>query len=242
MNKGPLKEYLDPFNEESYKIYNQNDYVGHSHPPLIGFVFDGIAIFGTYENNQSQLDGSSEDLDEYGGHVHGEYGYHHHAFSESVEQQNGPNTYSFTQNYLQRGAFKGNINNIPGFLNVNTNQFMDNELKRFVGGAGTSQLSFSHNHDFIPKAFSLYQNYPNPFNPTTQVKYDLPQDHLVSVSIYDLKGRNIKYLVNNFQSAGYRSVRWDATNNHGEPVSAGLYVYVIQAGEFRASRKMILLK
>ncbi len=230
------------FNGNGINLYNQNDYVGHSHPPLIGFVFDGIAIFGTYENNQSQLDGSSEDLDEYGGHVHGEYGYHHHAFSELVEQQNGPNTYSFTQNYLQRGAFKGNINNIPGFLNVNTNQFMDNELKRFVGGAGTSQLSFSHNHDFIPKEFSLYQNYPNPFNPTTQVKYDLPKDDLVSISIYDLKGRNIKYLVNNFQSAGYRSVRWDATNNHGEPVSAGLYVYVIQAGEFRASRKMILLK
>ena len=55
-------------------------------------------------------------------------------------------------------------------------------------------------------------------------------------------GRNIKSLVNNTQSAGYHSVRWDATNQYGEPVSAGMYLYIIQAGDFRQTKKMLLLK
>ena len=94
----------------------------------------------------------------------------------------------------------------------------------------------------VPSVFSLYQNYPNPFNPTTQIKYDLPSDGLVNVSIYDITGRYIKSLINNNQSAGYHSVRWDATNNIGEAVSAGMYIYTIQAGEYRATKKMVLLK
>jgi flagellar hook assembly protein FlgD len=55
-------------------------------------------------------------------------------------------------------------------------------------------------------------------------------------------GRSIKSLVNSNQSAGYRSIQWNATNNLGEPVSAGMYIYMIQAGEFRQTKKMVLLK
>jgi hypothetical protein len=94
----------------------------------------------------------------------------------------------------------------------------------------------------IPEVFALHQNYPNPFNPTTQIKYDLPEDAMVSIIIYDLMGRSIKSLVNSQQSAGYRSIQWNATNNLGEPVSAGMYIYMIQAGEFRQTKKMVLLK
>ena len=94
----------------------------------------------------------------------------------------------------------------------------------------------------IPKVYALRQNYPNPFNPTTQIKYDLPEDALVTINIYDLTGRSIKSLVNSNQSAGYRSIQWNATNNLGEPVSAGMYIYMIQAGEFRQTKKMVLLK
>ena len=96
--------------------------------------------------------------------------------------------------------------------------------------------------DLIPEAFALHQNYPNPFNPTTQIRYDLPKDELVTITIYDVTGRMIKSLVNMIQAAGYRSVRWDATNHLGEPVSAGMYIYMIQSGEFRQTKKMILLK
>ena len=94
----------------------------------------------------------------------------------------------------------------------------------------------------VPEVFALHQNYPNPFNPTTQIKYDLPEDAMVSITIYDLMGRSIKSLVNSNQSAGYRSVQWNATNNLGEGVSAGMYIYTIQAGKFRQTKKMVLLK
>jgi len=96
--------------------------------------------------------------------------------------------------------------------------------------------------DLIPEVFALHQNYPNPFNPTTQIKYDLPEDALVSITIYDIMGRSIRSLVNSKQTAGYRSIQWNATNNAGSPVSAGIYLYEIQAGEFRQTKKMVLLK
>ena len=97
-------------------------------------------------------------------------------------------------------------------------------------------------YDNKPNVFSLYQNYPNPFNLTTYIKYSLPYNEFVSINIYDLMGRSIKSLVNKNQSAGYQSVFWDATNNFGELVSAGMYIYSIQAGDHLQTRKMLLLK
>ena len=60
---------------------------------------------------------------------------------------------------------------------------------------------------------------------------------MVSITIYDIMGRSIKSLVNSNQSAGYRSIQWDATNNQGQPVSAGVYLYTIEAGDFRQTRR-----
>jgi len=94
----------------------------------------------------------------------------------------------------------------------------------------------------VPVIYSLYQNHPNPFNPVTTLRYDLPENSFVNINIYDLMGRNIRSLVKSQQTAGYRSIQWNATNNLGEPVSAGMYIYMIQAGEFRQARKMVLLK
>ena len=94
----------------------------------------------------------------------------------------------------------------------------------------------------LPHAFILYNNYPNPFNPNTILRYDLPEGGLVNITIYDMMGRKVSTLVNRKQTAGYKSVQWNATNNAGSPVSAGIYLYMIQAGEFRQTKKMVLLK
>ena len=94
----------------------------------------------------------------------------------------------------------------------------------------------------VPEAFALHQNYPNPFNPVTSLRYDLPEDGLVNITVYDMIGRIVKTLVNSPQTAGYKSIIWDATNNRNEPISAGLYLYTIHAGKFRDTRKMLLLK
>jgi hypothetical protein len=96
--------------------------------------------------------------------------------------------------------------------------------------------------DQFPESYTVHQNYPNPFNPTTTLRYDLPEDAMVTIAIYDLMGRSIRLLVNSRQTAGYRSIQWNATNDAGSPVSAGLYIYTIQAGEFRQTKKMVLLK
>ena len=94
----------------------------------------------------------------------------------------------------------------------------------------------------IPDEFALHQNYPNPFNPVTTLRYDLPENGHVHITIYDMLGREVKTLINQTQDTGYRSVVWDATNDYGKPVSAGVYLYQIQAGNFVQSRKMVLLK
>ncbi|HIA23463.1 MAG TPA: T9SS type A sorting domain-containing protein [Candidatus Marinimicrobia bacterium] len=96
--------------------------------------------------------------------------------------------------------------------------------------------------DVSPKVFALHQNYPNPFNPITSFRYELPEKSYVTIEIYDMLGREVRTLVNTTQDAGFNSVIWNATNDYGKPVSAGVYLYQIQAGEFVQTRKMVLLK
>jgi len=98
------------------------------------------------------------------------------------------------------------------------------------------------NGQLYPETFALHQNYPNPFNPITSIRYDLPQDEFVHIRVYDMLGRMVRSLANSQQAGGYHSIQWDATSDKNEPVSAGLYIYTIQAGDFRQYRKMVLLK
>ena len=94
----------------------------------------------------------------------------------------------------------------------------------------------------IPKEFSLNNSYPNPFNPITTLSYELPKDAMVNITIFDMMGRVVNNLVSSQQRGGHKSVQWNATNNAGQPVSAGLYLYTIDAGQFRQTKKMVLLK
>ena len=103
-------------------------------------------------------------------------------------------------------------------------------------------VSISPDAGTLPEQFALYPAYPNPFNPTTTLRYVLPEDALVNITIYDMMGRVVKTLINDQQTVGSRSLQWNATNNTGSPVSAGIYLYMIQAGDFRQTRKMVLLK
>jgi len=94
----------------------------------------------------------------------------------------------------------------------------------------------------VPFTFTLHQNYPNPFNPITTLRYDLPSDAMVTLTVFDMLGKEITQLVNTTQQAGFKSIQWDATDSMGKPVSAGVYLYQIQAGEFVQTKKMVLLK
>jgi len=100
----------------------------------------------------------------------------------------------------------------------------------------------THDLTYLPDKHSLHQNYPNPLNPETIIPYGLAENIFVNITIYDLLGRQVKTLVNQVQNAGFNSIQWNATNDYGEPVSAGIYLYQIQAGTFYQTRKMALLR
>ncbi len=93
------------------------------------------------------------------------------------------------------------------------------------------------NAGMIPAAYTLEQNYPNPFNPSTRFKFSLPQAQFVTVKIYDVIGREIATLANEQMAAGRYTVEWNAAR-----VPSGVYFYRIQAGDYSAVKKMMLLK
>jgi len=93
-----------------------------------------------------------------------------------------------------------------------------------------------------PDKYGLAQNYPNPFNPQTIIGYQLPASSSVKLTIYNVLGQEIRTLVNTVESAGYKSIIWDGRDNSGRVVTPGVYIYKLQAGNFTAIRKMILLK
>ncbi|MGB2698008.1 MAG: dockerin type I domain-containing protein, partial [Candidatus Zixiibacteriota bacterium] len=94
----------------------------------------------------------------------------------------------------------------------------------------------------LPNEFSLSQNHPNPFNPHTLINYALPQDAKVSLVIYNVLGRKVKTLVNEYQTAGFQSAEWDGTNDNGSVTSSGIYFYKLVAGDYNQTKKMVMLK
>ncbi len=118
----------------------------------------------------------------------------------------------------------------------------------FTSGCPTCSNSYSFNEGLnsfvklMPINFKVYQNYPNPFNPITTIRYDLPKDVEIKISIYDIIGRKIKTLITAKQSSGKKFIIWNGTNDDGEIVPGGIYYYLIDANAFSEIKKMVFLK
>jgi hypothetical protein len=93
-----------------------------------------------------------------------------------------------------------------------------------------------------PSEFDLSQNYPNPFNPTTKIEFTLAKSGFVTLQIYDILGREVRTLVSEALSSGYKSVIWDGKNDDGKDVASGVYFYQSRVGDFSEPKKMLLLK
>ena len=98
-----------------------------------------------------------------------------------------------------------------------------------------------------PRETELLANYPNPFNPETWIPYRLAEDGFVSLTIYDGNGQVVRTLnLGHRTAAAYESpskaIYWDGQNNLGEQVASGVYFYTLTAGDYSATRKMIILK
>lgn len=132
--------------------------------------------------------------------------------------------------------------NLPVRDTVEANVNENRVFMRVLQGSGLS-VDIVDEEIILPKDYTLSDNYPNPFNPTTSFSYTLPLDKTVSVRIYDVAGREVKTLLGNeFRTAGTYEVTWDGTNNAGASVASGTYIYSLEWGQFRKSKKMVLIK
>lgn len=114
---------------------------------------------------------------------------------------------------------------------------------RILESTGTTGIRVKDLTVITPDNYKLEQNYPNPFNPTTNIRFELPIGNNISLKVYDISGREVKTLISNQRyNRGSYEVTWDGTNNHGEQVASGVYIYRLNFGNFSKSMKMTLLK
>ena len=103
-------------------------------------------------------------------------------------------------------------------------------------------LAVGEPNNQVPTLYSLRQNYPNPFNPSTSISYDILDAANVTIRIYDLLGRNVKTLVNEYKNAGSYVAVWNGLDQSGARVTSGVYIYQLETEKFTDTRKMLLLK
>lgn len=115
---------------------------------------------------------------------------------------------------------------------------LDNALEMFFPGIS---LSIDQSKQMISQ-FSLSPNYPNPFNSSTTIHYELYRPSEIKLAVYDIQGRLIRLFGEGWEKPGSHFLRWDGRNDNQQPVSSGIYLLVLDAGNYRLSRKMILLQ
>ena len=133
-------------------------------------------------------------------------------------------------------------------------EFRNNEWA-FVGGEGATgkvvsnvendgqyAVFYNPDHVIIPKAFVLNQNYPNPFNPSTTIRYEVPFEAHVTLTIYNVLGQEVKTLVNGVKGIGRYEVQWNGQNQSGRSVASGIYLLRFNSGAFVQTKKMLLIK
>lgn len=121
------------------------------------------------------------------------------------------------------------------FGNGDTNDLGESELWYLSGVTFT--LTGVNDPVTTPNKFELEQNYPNPFNPSTTIRFTIPEKSNVTLKVFDMLGREVTTLVNEVKDAGTHKVTFDASN-----LTSGMYLYTINAGNFTATKKMILVK
>lgn len=96
--------------------------------------------------------------------------------------------------------------------------------------------------DQLPSGYELSHNYPNPFNPQTTIQFSLPVRSDINLTVYDILGRRVKTLLNDTKAAGTYTVEWNGTDESGNQVASGIYLYRLETTDFSQSKKMLLLK
>jgi flagellar hook assembly protein FlgD len=101
----------------------------------------------------------------------------------------------------------------------------------------------NYKNQSLTKGFGLVSNYPNPFNPSTKIVFTLPQQDVVKVTVFDVLGRKVATLVNNqVMQSGQKTVEWNGTDDRGNQLSSGIYIYQIKSSQYQVNKKMMMLK
>ncbi len=152
-----------------------------------------------------------------------------------------PNFYSngdwyefFTGDTLTVASPTDNILLGPGELRLYTSSYIE--------PAEEGLLEINPDDVIVPTELSLSQNYPNPFNPTTTIEFSLPTAGDITLTVYDLLGREVTQLVNGFAAAGWHEATWKGCNMNGKQAAAGVYLYTLDIGGNRITKKLVLLK
>ena len=164
--------------------------------------------------------------------------------TEEVEEVTDT-TFQLIYEEILEHVFEGRpVNGATVSLNVKATDGIDT-----VDVTGDNRVIYVNRYEFlstegegIPTKFALHENYPNPFNPTTTLRFDLPEASNITLTIYNMLGQRVRTFNMNDTPAGYHSIKWNATNNYGEEVGAGVYLYQLQTKDFVKTRKMVLLK
>jgi hypothetical protein len=111
---------------------------------------------------------------------------------------------------------------------------------RFKKSGFDKALAFTS--DITPDELALAQNFPNPFNPQTDIQFQIPESHRVTIAVYNIQGKQVRVLTDKNYEAGIHSVSWDGKNSQGLQLSTGTYFYHMRAGDFTQIKKMTLIK
>ena len=206
-------------------------YVFFDSPPTTGYSIDNLFpavpqnLSAVFNGQTVQLDWSEPDDDDFA---------YHNIYRQDLASSDAAIVFSVVENfYLDEISEWGEFEYWVTALDQNGNESNPSEIV---------SVTLSLEDEILPDEFALQQNYPNPFNPSTQIRYALPEQSRVEIVIYNMLGARVRTLVSATQDVGYRSVLWNATNDQGDPVSAGMYIYTIRANDFYRVKKMILLK
>ncbi len=163
--------------------------------------------------------------------------------SEEVDELTG--TFDL---YLCDGNWTFYPPSIPGYNTPSSQNLIISEIPdtlRTIDFSYPLDVGDDQAPDALPKNYTLEQNYPNPFNQSTELRYYIPErvkSSSVSLKIYNLLGQWIKTMVNERQTPGEHSVIWYGEDENGREVSSGIYFYRLEAGDFKLTRRMVLLK
>ena len=141
---------------------------------------------------------------------------------EAVTMENPHHSMTFIYNRREQSDDGGQVRTTPEFSTVS--------------------LSLSGASEGLPTSFALEQNYPNPFNPGTWLRFGLPTASTVNLTVYNLLGQEVSTVISGELEAGVHSVYWDGSSSAGHQVSSGIYFYRLEANDFVATKKMMLLK